>query len=151
MIETGQRKNTRRLRRRIGLVLVTLGLGIFTLGVLPDLFGADRSPVVGFVQIAVFLVGLAMICLGGIIALNTLWDGQEKTIAADFGYRMVSTGYVIAVACAMADMFGFGSQTSPAIPYFGQWQALGVILSEFMIVLGFLLMIPWPRQKAAVN
>ena len=40
---------------------------------------------------AVFLVGLAMICMGGYVTLNTLWNGKpEKTITADIGYRLVS-------------------------------------------------------------
>jgi hypothetical protein len=126
----------------LGLVGILLGLLIFILGVDPAVFGFDRSPVVGFLQIAVFLVGLAMICLGGYIVLNTLWEGVEKTIAADIGYRLVSTGYVIAAASGMADVFGFGSQPFPSIPYFGQWQALGVMAGEVFIILGFLLLIP---------
>lgn len=140
MNETGRRRNTRRLR--LGLIGVLLGLLIFVLGVDPALFGIDRSPVVGFVQIAVFLVGLAAICLGGYVVLNTLWDGVEKTIAADIGYRLVSTGYVIAAASGMADVFGFGSQPFPSIPYFGEWQALGVMAGEIFIIFGFVLLIP---------
>jgi len=106
----------------------------------------DRSPIVGFVQIAVFLIGLAMICLGGYTTLNTLWNGKDKTIAADIGYRLVSTGYVIAVASGMADVFGFGSQPFPSIPYFGPWQASGVIIGELIIIVGFFLLIPNSRQ-----
>jgi hypothetical protein len=126
-----------------------LGLFIFILGVNPALFGMDRSPVVGFVQIAVLLVGLAVICLGGFFTLTALWAGQEKSIAADIGYRIVATGYVIAAASGMADVFGFGSQPFPSTPYFGQWQALGVIAGELFIIFGFLLMIPYPRIKPA--
>ncbi len=140
------RKNTRSLRVRFGLIVVILGVLVFSLGADPSLFGLDRSPIVGFVQIAVFLVGLAMICLGGYVTLNTLWNGQEKTIAADIGYRLVSTGYVIAVACGMADVFGFGSQPFPYIPYFGPWQASGVMIGELIIIVGFLLLVPYPNR-----
>jgi hypothetical protein len=126
-----------------------MGLVVFTLGVDPGMYGLDRSPVVGFVQIAVFLVGLATICLGGYITLNTLWNGTEKTIAADIGYRLVSTGYVITVVSGMADVFGFGSQPFPTIPYFGPWQATGVMAGELIIALGFLLLIPYPRSEQA--
>jgi hypothetical protein len=146
MNEESLRKSNHNLRVRFGLVVVILGLLVFTLGVEPALFNLDRSPVVGFVQIAVFLVGLAMICLGGFITLNTLWNGKEKTIAADIGYRLVSTGYVIAFASGMADVIGFGSQPFPAIPYFGSWQASGVILGEIIIIVGFFLMIPYPNR-----
>jgi hypothetical protein len=134
------------IRIRIGLGIVLLGLLLFVLGTDPGLFGLDRSPVTGFVQIAVFLVGLAMICVGGYLALNALWNGREKTISADIGLRLVSTGYVISVASGMADMFGFGSQPLPDIPYFGAWQAMGVVIGEVMIAAGFLLLIPPTRE-----
>jgi len=146
MNDLGFRKNSRRLRIRVGLGIVIMGLVVFTLGVDPGLYGLDRSPVVGFVQIAVFLVGLATICLGGYISLNTLWNGKEKTIAADIGYRLVSTGYVIAAVSGMADVFGFGSQPFPTIPYFGPWQATGVVTGEVIIALGFLFLIPYPHS-----
>jgi hypothetical protein len=131
--------------------LSLVGLFIFVFGARPALFGLDRSPVVGFVQIAVFLVGLAVICLGGYLTLNTLWRGKEVTIAADIGYRTVATGYVVAFASGMADVFGFGSQPFPSTPYFGQWQALGVMIGEIFIIIGFLLMIPYPIKKPEHN
>lgn len=61
----------------VGLVVTFIGLFIFTIGSKPDWFGWDRSAVVGFVQIAVFLAGLALICLGGYISLLTLWSGRR--------------------------------------------------------------------------
>lgn len=149
MNESISRKTTRNLRVRFGLTVLILGLLIFILGADPALFNLDRSPIVGFVQIAVFLVGLAMICLGGYLVLNMLWNGQEKTIAADIGYRLVSTGYVIAVTSGMADVFGFGNQPFPAIPYFGPWQATGVMIGELIIAIGFFLLIPRHRQKTS--
>lgn len=137
----------RRLRLRMAVAVV--GLFIFVLGLSPGMFGLDRSPVVGFVQIAVFLIGLATICLGGYFTLTALWEGQKKSIAADIGFRMVATGYVVAAASGMADVFGFGSQPFPSTPYFGQWQALGVMVGELVIIIGFLLMIPYPRNIPA--
>jgi len=131
------------LRIRIGLVLTILGFILYLLGVDPGIFGLDRSPVTGFVQIATFLVGLAMMCVGGYLGLNALWNGRQKTIAADIGLRLVATGYVVAVASGMADIFGFGNQPLPLIPYFGPWQAVGVMIGEATIVLGFILLIPF--------
>ena len=147
MNESSASKN--KLDKRLGprLVVSVLGLVIFILGLNPGMFGLDRSPVVGFVQIAVFLVGLAIICLGGYLTLTALWDGQEKSIAADIGYRLVATGYVVAFASGMADVFGFGSQPYPNTPYFGQWQALGVMVGELFIIAGFILMIPRPQKN----
>jgi len=147
MNDLDSRKKTGRFRIRLGLGIMVIGLILFTLGVNPGIYGLDRSPVVGFVQIAVFLVGLAIICLGGYISLNTFWNGREKTIPADIGYRMVSTGYVLAAVSGMADVFGFGSQPFPSTPYFGPWQAIGVIIGELIIVGGFVLLIPSPRKK----
>jgi len=136
------RRNGKRLRVRLGLLVAVLGLIVFILGVNPGIFGADRSPVVGFVQIAVFLIGLALICIGGFVALDALWSGLEKTIAADIGYRLVATGYVISVASGMADIFGFGRQPLPNIPYFGPFQATGVVIGILVVISGFILMTP---------
>lgn len=147
MNEAVRRNGTRRARVRLGVTVLLIGLLIFVMGVNPGVFRMDRSPITGFVQIATFLVGLAMICLGGYLSLNALWNGTEKTIAADIGLRLVSTGYVISVVCAMADVFGFGSHPFPQIPYFGPMQALGVVIGEAVIALGFLLLIPLPDRK----
>ncbi len=131
----------------VSSTVTCLGLLIFTIGTKPDWFGWDRSPVVGFVQIAVFVAGLAFICLGGYIGLLTLWWGHERTIVSDIGTRLVGTGYVITVFAGMADVFGMGSQPFPQVPYFGPWQALGVLIGQGIIALGFLLFIPiHPRR-----
>jgi len=120
---------------------------IFILGTSPELFGLDRSPVVGFVQITVFLIGLAIICVGGYLSLVAMWNGEPRTIAADIGLRLVATGYVIAVVSGMADVFGFGSQPWPQIPSFGRWQSRGVLIGEAIIAIGFLLLIPPKSMK----
>ena len=133
----------RRTRVRFGLFLLLIGFLMFFLGAKPQAFGLDRSPVIGFIQIAVFLVGLGFICIGGYISLATLWNGGPKTIASDIGQRLVSTGFVISVACGMADVFGFGSEIAPNIPTFGIWQTIGVLVGEIVIGIGFLLLIPY--------
>jgi hypothetical protein len=71
-----------RLRTRTGLALTLLGLLVFLVGVRPSIFGLDRSPVVGFVQISVFLVGLAIICVGGYICLVAFWQNGRYWLAA---------------------------------------------------------------------
>lgn len=135
-------------RVRVGLGLTIIGFIIYLIGVRPDLFNLDRSPVIGFVQIAVFLVGLAVICLGGYICLMALWKGQVTSIAADIGLRLVSTGYVVCVFAGMADIFGFGSHPFPIIPYFGKIQAFGVLGGEIVIAIGFLMLVPYARIRA---
>lgn len=146
MSETGFRITGKRFRLRIGLGITALGMVVFLLGVDPGLFGLDRSPVIGFVQIAVFLFGLALICLGGYIALNLLWNGGEKTIAADIGFRLVSTGYVVSVTAGLADVIGFGNHPFPNVPHFGAWQAMGVLIGQVIIIVGFILFVPWRRK-----
>lgn len=137
-------------RVRISVTITLIGLFIFAIGAKPDLFGWDRSPVVGFVQIAVFLLGLSLICFGGYIGLHMLWWGTERTITTDIGSRLVGTGYVFAVFAGMADIFGMGSHSFPQVPYFGPLQATGVLIGQGVIALGFLLMIPfhfpWNRR-----
>ena len=139
----GFQKPLSRTRIRTGLFITLAGFFIFIVGAKPDWLGWDRSPVVGFVQIAVFLVGLAIICLGGYIGLLALWGGGQRSIAADIGLRLVSTGYVISVFAGMADVFGMGTHPLPNVPYFGPVQATGVVLGEIVIGIGFLLLVPY--------
>jgi len=137
-----------RARIRAGLIMTFLGLGIFLVGARPGMFHVDRSPVVGFVQIAVFLVGLGIICLGGYVSMMAFWKNGNRTIPADIGLRLVTTGFVIAVFSGMADVFGFGTQMWPRIPFFGRLQATGVQIGEAVIAIGFLLLLPfqWPKK-----
>ena len=131
------------VRIRFSLICVGLGLFIFVVGAKPNWLGWNRSALVGFIQIAVFLVGLALICLGGYIGLSALWGKEQRTIIADIGLRLIGTGYVISVFTGMADVFGMGSQALPKVPYFGPWQAGGVLIGQFVTAIGFLMLIPY--------
>lgn len=131
------------LRVRFSFIAVIFGLFVFIVGSKPNWFGWDRSPVVGFVQIAVFLIGLALICLGGYVGLVAMWGKEQRSITADVGLRLVGTGYVIAVFTGMADIFGLGSQPLPMVPYFGPWQAVGVLIGQAIIALGLFMTIPY--------
>jgi hypothetical protein len=135
-----------KIRIQVGLALAFIGYLIFLLGARPSLFGLDRSPVVGFVQISVFLLGLAIINLGGYLTLNALWPEGKKTIAAEIGSRLISTGYVICVFTGMADIFGLGSHPLPNV-FFGPLQARGMTLGLMTIAVGFLLMIRYKRYE----
>ena len=144
-------KTNGRFRIRLGLGATIFGFIVYLLGAEPGVFTLDRSPVVGFVQIATFLVGLGFICLGGYISLAALWNGGPKSIASDIGLRLVSTGYVIAVACGMADIFGFGSNNYPTIPVFGIYQQIGVILGEVVIAVGLLMLILFTKPQPQIG
>lgn len=125
---------------RIGLILTIIGYLIFLVGARPGLFNLDRSRVIGFVQISVFLIGLGIIVLGSYMTLNSFWPEGKKTIAADLGSRVISTGYVICVFTGMADIFGLGSHRLPNV-FFGPLQAQGMAIGMATIGVGFLLMI----------
>ena len=142
MIMAEKRRINGNRREILGLLIAVFGFVLFLMGASPELFGLDRSPVIGFVQITVFLIGLAVICIGGYISLISMWRGNPTTIGADIGVRLIATGYVISLASGMADIFGFGNQPWPAIPIFGRWQARGVLIGEIVIALGFLLLLP---------
>jgi len=136
------------LRRiQFGLIVAVGGFLLFLVGARPELFLLDRSPVVGFIQIAVMLIGLALICIGGHFSLIGLWKGNQLSIAAELGVRFVSTGYVIAVFSGLADIIGLGSHPTPEfVPYFGIWQARGVQIAEGFIAVGMLMMLPFSKN-----
>jgi hypothetical protein len=147
---TASRFSNGKLRKRVGIIFTVGGFLLFLLGAEPDLFGLDRSPVTGLVQIFVFLIGLAFMCIGGYISIASLWNGHPKSIVADIGLRLVSTGYVVAVGSGMADVFGFGSHFIPHLAIFGIWQEIGVLIGEIVIAVGFAMMIPYrlpPRSS----
>lgn len=132
------------LRIRFSLICVGLGLLIFAIGAKPNWFGWNRATVVGFVQMAVLLVGLGLICGGGFVGLSALWGKEQRSILADIGLRLIGTGYVIAVFSGMADVFGMGAQTLPDDnPYFGPLQATGVLIGQIVVATGFLMLIPY--------
>lgn len=145
------RKTNGRARIRVGLGATIFGFIVYLLGAEPGVFGLDRSPVVGFVQIATFLIGLGIICLGGYVSLAALWNGGQKSIPSDIGLRLVSTGYVVAVASGMADIFGFGSNNYPNIPVFGIYQQIGLIVGEAIIAIGLLMLIPYKPPQPTIG
>ena len=141
-------------RVRFGLFTCVTGLVIFIVGAKPDWFGLALTPTVGFVQITVLLIGLAIICLGGYVGLAALWGGQEKSIAADIGSRLIGTGYVISVFSGLADVFGMSVKDYSKLPFFGPWQAAGLGTGMLIIAIGVLLIIPYQhlrKQRGSIN
>lgn len=139
------------LRIRFSLICVGVGLFILVIGAKPNWFGWSTIPEVGFFQIGVFLIGLALLCLGGFIGIAALWGREERSILADFGSRLIGTGYLISVFAGMADIFGMGAQTLPDTPYFGPLQAIGVFVGQVVIAVGFLMFIPYRLHPSEVS
>lgn len=132
---------------RLGLLISVIGFLVFLLGAKPEWFLLDRSPVIGFVQISVFIFGLGLLSMGGYIGLAGLWKYQERSILADIGARLIGTGYVVAVFAGMADIFGFGTHPLPMVPFFGPLQAIGVQIGQLVVAAGMTMMIPFQRFK----
>ena len=61
-------------------------------------------------------------------------DWEKKGLLALVGFG---------VEPGMADVFGWGSQPLPMVPYFGPWQASGVLIGQAVIAIGLLMMIPY--------
>ena len=124
------------------MTVVLLGLFIFLIGISPDLIGMDRSPVVGFVQVGVWLTGLAALLLGTYLTIRVIRNGRNQTLRAEVGVRLMATGYVVAAAASLADFIGIGSHTLPGL-VFGHLQVLGLVLGVMVSLVGVVLF--WPR------
>lgn len=128
------------------MTVALLGLLLFLVGIEPDLVALDRSPVVGFVQIGVFLTGLALLLLGGYAAVRVIRNGREMSLRADIGSRLIATGYVIAASASLADFISIGSHRMPLI-HFGPLQTTGLIVGIVTSLLGVALYLPLaPRE-----
>lgn len=135
-------KQVRRARRWMTLVLVSLL--VFLIGIQPDLIGMNRSRTVGFVQIGVWLVGLAFLLLGAYATVRVVRNGKQTSLLADIGIRLIATGYVVAAVASLADFIGVGAQRMPLI-YFGPIQVIGLISGAVISLLGVILY--WPRRS----
>jgi hypothetical protein len=131
-------------RIRLGFIFTFGGFALFLLGARPSVYGLDRSPVIGFVQIAVFLLGIAIICIGAYIVMLALWQGSPTSLLFQIGMRFVQTGFVIALFTGLADVLGLGSHPLPR-PFFGPLQSAGVQTGEFVIGVGILMMFQFDR------
>ncbi len=122
------------------------GFVIFTVGARPEWLGLATTPEVGFLQILFMTVGMGLLSAAGYLAFRVLWRGEPLSIAAQIGGRLIATGYVVVAASTMADILGLGSQTWPRNAHFGPIQSYGVLIGEFIIGVGLLLL--YPRKRA---
>ena len=126
------------------MTLVLIGLFIFIIGVEPDLIGMNRSPAVGFVQVGVWLTGLAILLVGAYATVRVVRNTRPNSLRADIGMRLIATGYVVASVASMADFIGLGAQQIPNVN-FGPLQVSGLAMGVVISLLGVLLY--WPRQE----
>jgi len=128
--------------------MVLVGSLMFVLGVHPAFFGLDRSPVVGFVQMGVWLTGLAVVLLGAYGAARIVRNGRKHSLRSEIGLRLVASGYVLALAASLADFLGIGSHPLPKV-YFGPIQVAGLVTGIVMSLTGLILYLPRGRRKTA--
>ncbi len=125
-----------------------MGLFIFIFGAKPEWFGLDRSIAVGFVQMGVFSFGLILICFGGTLSLDSLWKNGYRSIVADLGLRLSWTGLIVSLISGLADMIGVGTRPFPEYQiFFGHWQARGIMIGQIIMMIGFLMVIPYKQGE----
>ena len=134
-------------RFAIWMAIAVVGAGLFLLGINPDIIGMNRSRAVGFVQIGAWLLGLAVVLVGGFGAVRAIRQGRPTSLRADIGLRLIATGYVAAATASLADFIGIGSHFPPQI-YFGPLQRLGLVVGIGTSLLGVVLYLPIPRKGA---
>jgi hypothetical protein len=139
-------KQVRRARRWMTVVFVSLL--VFLIGIQPDLIGMNRSQTVGFVQIGVWLVGLAFLLLGAYATVRVVRNGKPTSLLADIGIRLIATGYVVAAVASLADFIGVGAQRMPLVS-FGPIQVIGLVTGAILSTLGVILY--WPRRTKVVH
>src|SRR3989304_8972825 len=83
-------RQVRWVRRLMTVTL--LGLLLFLIGLSPDLIGMNRSPAVGFVQVGVWLTGLAVSLLGAYAALRGGGNGRPTTPPTHVRVRLAAPG-----------------------------------------------------------
>lgn len=132
-----------RMAARGWMTLVLIGLIVFAIGIYPNLIGMDRSPVVGFVQIGVWLLGLGLLLIGATMTVRVIRNGYPNSLRSEVGLRLIATGYVFAVAASFADFLGIGSHALPGISY-GPLQVTGLALGVLVSLLGVILY--WPGR-----
>lgn len=136
----------RRARDFTGIIISVLGLVIIIISLKPDWLGLNLSPGFGFVQLIVFLAGLAFLSGGGYLSLNAIWGNDERSIIADFGTRLLATGYVVTMFAGISDHIGIIDPSSQEkVIYFGPWEEAGFEIGLFVIILGLLMMIPYKK------
>ncbi len=135
-----------RVRTQLGLTLSFFGFTLLIFGLKPEVFGLSTSLSVGFAQILTFLIGLGVLIWGATIVLSAYWPKGKQSLLADFGLRVIATGYMICVFTGLADAFGFGTNPLPDV-FMGRLQRQGVIIGMGVVLIGFLMMIRYRKHR----
>ena len=125
---------------RFGVATVVFGFFVFLIGVYPDLIRLGLTPGIGLLQIGTFLFGITVMTFGAYIyAYATRHRALPRSLREDIGLRLMASGLVIAYTTGFADVLGIGSNFGTERPLLGLFQASGVALGVFVIVVGLFL------------
>jgi len=130
---------------RLWMTVMLIGLLIFMVGIQPDLIGMNRSITVGFVQIGVWLTGLAILLVAAYSTVRVIRNGKPNSLRADIGIRLIATGYVVAAVGSLADFIGVGAHRMPVV-HVGYIQMIGLVAGVLLSMLGVILYMPWTRE-----
>jgi hypothetical protein len=129
------------------MTVMFVSLLIFMVGIQPDLIGMNRSVTVGFVQIGVWLTGLAILLVAAYSTVRVIRNGKPNSLRADIGIRLIATGYVVAAVGSLADFIGVGAHRMPVV-HFGYIQMIGLVTGVLLSMLGVILYMPWSKKAA---
>lgn len=133
---------TRQLLNIIVLLLFLIGNVLVILSLAAEILGLDLTPGFGIVQMLQLLVGLTLLTLAGFLHMYSLRaPDTPRSLQADIGIRLASTGLVFAYVAGLADLMGIGTHVNPAFerPFVGPLQLGGLIVGIISITAGMIL------------
>jgi hypothetical protein len=133
-------RQVRWIRRWMALFI--FGVLVFLVGVFPGWIGMDRSRVIGFLQMGVWLTGLGLALLGAFLTVRVVRNGRPMSLRAEIGARLIATGYVVSATATLADFLAIGSHRLPWV-YLGPLQVGGLVAGVVVSLIGLVLY--WPR------
>jgi hypothetical protein len=136
------REQTARIRNITIFTLLFLGVILCIISLGAEMIGIDITPGFGIVQMVQLLLGITFLTLAGFTYLKQLRpNGTPRSLQADIGVRLASTGLVFAYVTGLSDIIGIGTHVEPSFerPFVGPLQLGGLALGVISIIIGLLL------------
>lgn len=133
---------TRQLLNIVVLLLFLIGNVLVILSLAAEILGLDLTPGFGIVQMLQLLIGLTLLTLAGFLHMYSLRaPDTPRSLQADIGIRLASTGLVFTYVAGLADLMGIGTHVDPAFerPFVGPLQLGGLIVGIISITAGMIL------------
>ncbi|KAA3654368.1 MAG: hypothetical protein DWQ04_34485 [Chloroflexi bacterium] len=132
---------TMRVTNTVLSLLVFFGVFLCFISLAAELLGLDRTPGFGMIQMFELLVGITFLTLAAFIYLSKTYKNGVRSLQADIGIRLASTGMVFAYVAGLSDLLGIGTHPHPDYerPFVGWLQLIGLGLGIVSILAGLLL------------